>query len=467
MRIKSHFGASAIALSIMAALLFSALCFMPERAIALSVEEERKMGREFLAKVREYFEFVEDDFASRYIDDLGHYLITPVEIKHFPFNFYIVKDSSLNAFAGPGGHIFVFSGLVEAMARADELASVIAHEIGHVTSRHLAERIKLSRKINFVTMAGLIAGALIGGDVGAALIAGTMAAGIQTQLHYSRSDERQADHLSFKYMQPSGFDPAGMIAVLQEMEKGRWFGTDKVPTYLLTHPTGPERMANLDAMLSNYTAPPPKKETARFRDIFPYFRAFLRARCLESREAERLFKLDAERDPNSPLAHFGLGIVYKGRSEYKLALHHLKKAWEGNPRFIPILTNIADAYQLSGRDREAISVLKEALKLDDEDKTALFLLGLSYEHLGEHRKAIQLFERLASFEPVKKEVYYHLGISYGRKNILGRAHYNFAIYYKRLGKIEKARFHIKRARDLSGDDPYLWIKIQKEREKLR
>ncbi|MCP4669408.1 MAG: M48 family metalloprotease, partial [Deltaproteobacteria bacterium] len=140
MRIKGPFGANAMALSMMAALFFSALCFMPEMAIALSVEEEKKMGREFLAKVREHFEFVEDDFASQYIGDLGQYLTAPVQTKHFPFNFYIVKDSSLNAFAGPGGHIFIFSGLVEAADRADELASVIAHEIGHVTSRHLAQR---------------------------------------------------------------------------------------------------------------------------------------------------------------------------------------------------------------------------------------------------------------------------------------------------------------------------------------
>ncbi|MCP4665284.1 MAG: M48 family metalloprotease [Deltaproteobacteria bacterium] len=466
MRIKGPFCANAMALSMMAALFFSALSFMPERAIALSVEEEKKMGREFLAKVREHFEFVEDDFATQYIDDLGQYLTAPVQTKHFPFNFYIVKDSSLNAFAGPGGHIFIFSGLVEAADRADELASVIAHEIGHVTSRHLAQRIKLGRKIGLATMAGVLAGALIGGEIGAAVMAGTMAAGIQTQLHYSRNDERQADHLSFKYMQPAGFDPAGMIAVLQEMEKGRWLGSDKVPPYLLTHPAGPERMADLDTMLSHGAAPPPKKETARFRDLFPYFKAFLRARCLESREAERLFKLDAKRDPHDPLAHFGLGIVYKRRSDFKPAIHHLKKAWERNPRFIPILTNLADAYQLSGRDREAISVLKEALKVGDEDSSTLFLLGLSYQNLGEHRKAIQLFERLASFEPVKKEVYYHLGISYGRKNILGRAHYNFAIYYRMLGQMDKARFHIKRARDLSGNDHYIRIKIQKEKEKL-
>jgi tetratricopeptide (TPR) repeat protein len=208
-------------------------------------------------------------------------------------------------------------------------------------------------------------------------------------------------------------------------------------------------------------------ETARFRDLFPYFKAFVRARCLESHEAERLFKLDIERVPASPLAHFGLGIVYKRRSEYALALHHFKKAREGKPRFIPVLTNLAETYQLSGRDREAISMLNEALKLDDEDKTTLYLLGLSYENLGEHRKAIHLFERLASFKPVKNEVYYHLGISYGRRNLLGRAHYNFAVYYKTLGQFEKARFHIRKARELSGDDRYLWIKIQEEKEKLR
>jgi hypothetical protein len=126
----------------------SPYCFFPSNGFALSIEEERILGQQFLAQIRGHFELVEDDFATQFINDLGHYLIKPLETKPFPFKFYIVKDNTLNAFAAPGGHIFVFSGLIEALGSVDELAAVMCHEIGHVSARHLAQRVEQDQKIN-------------------------------------------------------------------------------------------------------------------------------------------------------------------------------------------------------------------------------------------------------------------------------------------------------------------------------
>ena len=129
---------------------------LPE-AFALSVEEERVLGQEFMAKIRKQFNVVDDDFANEYINDLGQYLITPLEIQYFPFRFFVIRDNRFNAFAAPGGNIFVFSGLIEAMERVDELAAVLCHEIAHVSARHLAERIEQSKKIGLASMAGVLA----------------------------------------------------------------------------------------------------------------------------------------------------------------------------------------------------------------------------------------------------------------------------------------------------------------------
>ncbi|NIR12428.1 MAG: M48 family metalloprotease, partial [Desulfobacterales bacterium] len=96
------------------------------------------------------------------------------------------------------GHIFVFSGLINEMEEIDELAAVMCHEIAHVTARHLAHRIEQSKNLGWATLAGILAGILIGGSAGAAVMAGSQAATAQAQLHYSREDERQADQLGFK-----------------------------------------------------------------------------------------------------------------------------------------------------------------------------------------------------------------------------------------------------------------------------
>ena len=123
-------------------LLLSNLSFVMPKAFGLSIEEERKLGQEFIAQIRGYFELVDDESANQFITDLGRYLTMPLETKPFPFHFYIVNDNTLNAFAAPGGHIFVFSGLIEAMDNLDELSSVICHELGHVTARHISQRIE-------------------------------------------------------------------------------------------------------------------------------------------------------------------------------------------------------------------------------------------------------------------------------------------------------------------------------------
>jgi predicted Zn-dependent protease len=430
------------------------------KAFALSIEEESKLGQKFVAQIRKYFELVEDEFANQFITNLGEYLIIPLKTKHFPFHFYIIKDNTLNAFAAPGGHIFIFSGLVEAMSSLDELAAVICHEIGHISARHLSQRMEQSKKISLATMAGILAGALIGGELSQALMAGSMAAGMQAQLHYSRNDERQADQLGFEYMEYSGFDPAGLIKTLQTLGKSNWLGTDKVPAYLLTHPTGPERMSNLDAMLSHFTPGPPKPEVLRLTSDFSLFKVILRAKCLDSEEAERLFLLDLENKPSSFLPHFGLGIVYKDRSEYELAIRHFRRALEAEPDSVPILRNLGETYQLAGQERAAISILEKALELDSQNSSLLYILALSYENLESYDRAIELLERLTYLKPVNSEVYYHLGFSYGRQNRLALAHYNFGVYFEKLGETQKAKFHFQKADSLSGSDPSIRKKIE-------
>lgn len=431
------------------------------KAFSLSTEEERILGQQFLIQVRKNFDFVDDDFAHQYINNLGNYLIRPLETRPFPFHFFIIKDNDLNAFAGPGGHIFMFSGLINVMDEVDELASVSCHEIAHVTARHLAHRVEQNKRIGLATLAGVLAGVLIGGEAGAAIVTGSSAAGIQAQLHYSREDERHADHLGFKYIDEAGFDPEGLIEALKKIQRGQWLGSERIPAYLLTHPTGPERMSALDIMLSGYTPRSEKREAVKFRELFPFFKTIVRAKSVEPAEAEREFSKELEKDPDSTLAHFGLGMVFKERSEHDQAIEHFQKALMGQPESLPILRSLGEAYQLRGQDAKAITVLEKSLKIDNQDRSALFLLAMSYQNLERYPRAIRIYERLALMSPVKEEVFYNLGVSYGREGRLALAHFNFGIYFKRLGKREKAKFHFQKAADLSKNDPALKGRIRK------
>ena len=454
---------SIVALAVALALLLVPAGPFFRNAHALSIDEELVLGKKFLAEIHKHNVLLEDDYANQYINSLGQYLLRSLETRPFPFHFHIIKDNTLNAFSAPGGQIFFYSGLIETMDNCDMLAGVLAHEIGHSTARHLSKRIEQNKKISLATLAGILAGAFLGGVAANALITGSMAAGIQAQLHYSREDERQADQLGFKYATAAGFIPSALTGALKKISQGNWIDMSKMPPYLLTHPTGPERMANLDSMAQQQQYKPAvtTAEVKRFRASFPVFKTVIRATCVDPHDAEKFFQEALKRNPGAVLPHLGLGIVSMNTSEYAAAEDHLKKALLKAPHSLLILRTLGKVYQLEGKDRDAIAVLKQALTLKHDDPVALFTLALSYEGLEKYNEAISVLRRLDSYTPTKKEVYYHLGISYGRLNRLALAHFNFARYFKALGERQKAGFHFKKARELAQGDPALMREISK------
>lgn len=453
--------------------IFSLFCvvavtfFYVRNAYSLSIEEEKALGQKFVSQIYRYFDLVNDEFCVKYINDLGQYLIRGLPSRPFPFHFYIVKDKSLNAFAAPGGYVFVFSGLINAADRVDELASVMCHECGHVSARHISKRIEQGKQLGMMTLASLLLGILIGGDAGSALINSSMAASMQAQLHYSRNDERQADQIGFTLLGKSGFDAYATVEIMKKLENGTLFSTNKIPPYLLTHPTGPERVAYLQAMLSRYVQPSPSKEVKHFRAMFPFFKTIVIAKSLDPDDAIKYFERQQIHEDKKSFSCLGIGIAYMRLANYTAAIKNLKQARKLNPDAIPILTTLSEAYEYYGQNLKALKLLQYAHTLNDEDDSVTFLLGKAYENMGEYEKAIRLFERLASFKPVNNDVYYNLGICYGRSKKLALAHYNFGLYFMNIYDTKKAEFHFKRAKILAKNNPVLQEKIKEQQDIIK
>jgi len=427
----------------------------------LSPEEETELGRRFLISITSHYEPSDYPYIVQYINDLGRYIGHQIEVPYFPLKFYVIKENSLNAFAAPAGHVFMFSGMINVMDNVDELAAILAHELGHVSARHLASRVERSKKIGIATMAGILAGILAGGKAAGALVTGSIAAGIQAELGYSREDERQADQLGFKYAHMSGFDPKGMITVLKKIQRERWYGRGEIPPYLLTHPGTPERMANIEAMLQGYKRMPEPDRTKELRANFPIFHTMVMALYHDKEGATREFKKRLLADSESALANYGLGLVLQREGLIDEALNHLKIALGEKPDSIPIMYAMGKAYQTSGQYENSISILNEALKLSPKDKEIMYLLAQSLQTLERYGQASRIYERLTYLPPVKGRVYYNLGLVYGRQGKLALAHYNLGIYFTKLRRREKALFHFKKAKGLAGSEPALKEKIDK------
>ncbi len=462
LRFFSRIWKSALILTV----LFCILISPPSPARALSIEDERALGKEFLARIKSSLKFIENDTAEQYLRDLGDYLVSFIDSKPFEYNFYMLHDSDLNAFAAPGGHIFVHTGLILSMDSVDELAAVLTHEIAHVQARHLAQRIAKQKKMGLGTAAGILAGVLLGGEAAEALIAGSIAAGMQAQLHYSRNDERQADQMGFDHMLKTGFEPEAMIEILEKIGRARWEGgPHRAPTYLRTHPTGPERMSNLDVLMSRDIEPAPRERADRFRDQFPAFRTIVAASSLSPSKAEETFRSKLSRaavSEEKALAHLGLGIALSSRSRYEESIQHLRSALSMDSRMLPAMIALGDSLRMAGKPGEALATLDRVMELDEDNQAAVYLMGLCYQQLEQYDTAARYFERLASINTGRNDVFYQLGISYGRMDKLALAHFNFALYFARLYQGREMVFHFRKAEELAEGQPWLLDRIHRE-----
>lgn len=456
----------AITLIIMFLFSFIYIQGKPGDASCMSIEAEEKLGKQYLAEIKRQVNLVDDDFAQEYISNLGNYITSHLDSKPFPLNFYIINDRQLNAFAAPGGHIFIYTGLIEIMD-LDQLAGIICHEMAHVTLRHISNQVEKGKIIGLATMAGILAGAMLGGEAADAMIVGSLAAGQQVMLSYSREDERQADTIGITYASNSGFEPSAMIGALTKIQQGQ-YKVNEIPPYLLTHPLGPWRMSNIESLVMLFPSNSMEKVNIEpFREDYPLIKTILKAKYSDTLRAEKAFNAELQEDPDSSLAHLGIALILKGRAEYTGAIGHFQKALKGMSDPLLVLRYISESYQLMGKNEEAIKVLEDAMKSKyRSDKSSLFLLATAYQNLEEYSKAAEIYERLAFMEPVKDQLFYELGMVYGRQDKLGLAHYNFGIYFKRIYRMKESQFHFQKAMELAGDDITLQEKIKKAMDEM-
>lgn len=203
-----------------------------------SNEKEEKMGQNISREVEEEYKVVNDVFVQERVNQIGQRIVTICDRKDLRYHFTVLDDKEVNAFALPGGHVYIFKGLYDKIGNNDdELAGVLAHEVGHITCRHSIK--KLQAMWGYMLARTLVAASPQGGEGGQAMDI----AFNQILLGYSKEDEYQADLLGAKYMQNAGYDPEKMIALLNRLHKINQRGPTRPYSYDRTHPFTAERIA--------------------------------------------------------------------------------------------------------------------------------------------------------------------------------------------------------------------------------
>ncbi len=432
----------------------------------LTNEEERKLGRKFLGHVKKHLTLIDDPTIIDYITTVGKRIETQLPSHPFTYHFYVVKEEAYNAFAAPAGHVFINSGLLAAMDNENELAGILAHEIAHVACRHIAKRIERSSKIGLATLAGVLAGIFLGGGAATgAITAGSVAAGQSMSLMYSREDEAEADQVGLKYLIRAGYGAEGLLSILKKIRSVRWFGPKEIPTYLTTHPAIEDRLAYIDTQLEirpEWGTPSRKIGPYDFRKIHTRLIALYG----DVDAARRRFQAVLDKEPDNPLAHYGMALVSEREGQRETALDLFKKAILYNPADPDILLDMGRSYFFAGNYGQAISVLKGALAFRPKDREGYFLLGRSYLETGNSHKAIEALKNLVALDPNFTEGYYYLGNAYDKIKNRGNAHYNLGLYFEQKGDTKNAVFHFKRALNFLRDDPGRRESIRKKLKNL-
>jgi predicted Zn-dependent protease len=359
---------------------------------ALTLNDEYQIGLMVLRGLRDQGLVLEDPEVTDYIQSLGNRIVAQIPDSEQRFTFFVVRESSINAFALPGGFVGVNYGLITATANESQLASVLAHEIAHVTQRHIARSIQAQGRSTMASAAAMLAAILIGMatgtpdamQAGMAIAQGTAA---QQQINFTRANEYEADRIGIGFLAAAGFDPNGMPDFFETIGRRSGISGIGVPELLRTHPVTSNRIAEsrdrAAQLHPDIATETPAYGFVRERvrvlgapsdsDLRPFYAALADRAPLTAaqRYGEALARLGAgDRDraagalvelsasqPQSPMLQAALGQALFAAGQQQLARDTLKRALAIAPRNVPLTIRYAEVLLQTGGAKEAHDVL--------------------------------------------------------------------------------------------------------------
>jgi predicted Zn-dependent protease len=367
--------------------------------LVISAKEEQAIARAILREVAVSPEIIQDIEVIDYLKNLGNRLVAYSPNKTQQFNFFVVNESSINAFAMLGGVIGVHTGLILASNSESEVASVLGHEIAHVTQRHLPRMIAQQKNDTIKSVLG-IALALLVARANPQLSAGTMTAasamGVQKQLDFTRENEKEADRVGFQILTDAGFDGRAMVSFFGTLQKGSRFSEGAAPSFLRTHPITTERISDMSNRV---------KDT-RYRQIpdnpdFVYIKSKLRATngTPQSAVAEFEGSIKDKRYMNEAAERYGLAIAYMRKNDFVKARQEVE--WlKTNAKKDALIETLACKLEVAtNQPTQALNLYLKALNIYPNYRALIYGLAEHYLMTNEPEKTIRLINDKLNIYP--------------------------------------------------------------------
>ena len=388
------------ALIVLLAFLLPQICPAPAQAFffgGVTIKDEKEMGEKFDVMVRSNLPIIEDPEVKQYVDYMLARLVKAIPPQPFTFKATTILHNSLNAFAVPGGYVYVFTGLIMNLDKEEELAGVLAHELAHVTQRHVASRLQ---KAQFVTLGSLllaVAGVAAGGAGGGALAMGALGAGQSAMLNYSRLDENEADQIGLQYLIAAGYPPDGMVAGFKVLRQKSWMSGISVPTYLSTHPALGDRINGLQARIQTMGKSVQNRNQDNKR--FTRVKTLLWARYGDDQAALQRFS------GSDGLSSMGRGIVLARQNRINEASTAFDQALKAAPDDPLVLREAGAFHYRKGDMGRADGLLSKAMRIDPKDYMAAFFYARMLDETNRQAQAANYYKQVLRYVPEDAEVH--------------------------------------------------------------
>jgi predicted Zn-dependent protease len=421
----------------------------------LSLADEREIGAMFMRQIRAQLPVIDDPEIENYVQALGYSLVSSGDQASTDFYFFVIADPTINAFAIPGGYVGIHSGLITNTESESELASVIAHEIAHVTQRHIARSIADAENMQYATIAAVIAGLIIGtqnNQAGQAAIAGASAAGVQSQINFTRANEKEADRIGIGMLAKAGYDPRAMPAFFEKLDiASRYYSTP--PEFLSTHPVTKSRIADSRGRAEQY----PYKQ---FLDSVAYGLTRAKLRVLTSSDPARLLadyeaELKEDRKGDRSAALYGRALVLGRLGKDERASEELRKLVAAYPEQVRFRVALAKQALVTGNAKQALTIYEDAYGLfpDSEQLVRGYVDTLLRD--GRGQKALAILDDYSQIN-VKDAALYRLEAeAYRQTGKVMDSRMALAEHYYLNGELDAAIHQLQLAANEPGGDFYL------------
>lgn len=430
----------------------------------VSHQQEYDMGRAWLRLYRRQVPTYTDPELEVYLEQLLSRIASHSPLYNKNLQLVLVSNPTINAFAAPGGIIGVHSGLILVANTEGEVASVLSHELAHLSQRHWVRNVEASRQNTLPNLAGLLAGLVLlatsNGQAGMAAIATTQAASLDSQLRFSRQNEQEADNIGMQTLVSSGFNADDMTAMFENMLDANRFQGKRPPEYLLSHPVTEKRVADSRSRARSLPA-------VNTTDNFHYQLMRARVQLHHSENAAlavKRFQSEVNGNTLYPQASlYGLALAQIKTRQFKEAETILLDLLKQKPEETTFVLALASLKLEQGIPDASIIWLHTILQNEPKNFPAQILLAKAYVQKQEYIKAEQVYYQLSQQRPGDVEVWYELAEVRGLAgNILG-LHLARAEYFSLNGVYDMARAQLEYAKTLMKGN---YVETERIKQKL-